>query len=138
MHLYKGVSLVSPNLKETVSFSGIKIEDRKSLRKAAQIFLQKIAPKALLVTKGGDGLSLFTSDGVEHHLPAMTSQVYDVSGAGDTMVGSLTLAMAAGANLMDAVEIANCAAGVVVRKPGVAVVSPDELRNALKNRLEWE
>lgn len=138
MHLYKGVTLISPNLKETVSFSGIKVDDRLSLKKAARILMEKISPKALLVTRGSEGLSLFTSDDSEHHLPAMTSQVYDVSGAGDTMVGTLTLAMAAGASLMDAVEIANCAAGVVVRKPGVAVVSPDELRNALGNRLKWE
>ena len=138
MHLYKGVTLISPNLKETASFSGIKIMDRISLKKAAEILMEKISPKVLLVTKGGEGLSLFTSDDSEHHLPAMTSHVYDVSGAGDTLVGTLALAMASGANLMDAVEIANCAAGVVVRKPGVAVVTPDELRNALRNRLEWE
>ncbi|MCD6218451.1 bifunctional hydroxymethylpyrimidine kinase/phosphomethylpyrimidine kinase [bacterium] len=138
MHLYKGVTLISPNLKETVAFTGITVFDRLTLKKAADILMGRIAPKALLVTRGGDGLSLFKSDGSEHHLSAMTSHVYDVSGAGDTMVGTLALAMAAGANIMDAIEIANCAAGVVVRKPGVAVVAPDELRDALRNRLDWE
>jgi rfaE bifunctional protein kinase chain/domain len=138
MNLYKGVSLVSPNLKETIQASGIKIVDRESLRKAAQILMNKISPKAILVTKGADGLSLFTSDGDEDHLPAMTSQVYDVSGAGDTLIGTLTLAQAAGADLKDATQIANSAASVVVRKPGVATLDKSELLAALENRHEWE
>ncbi|MBU1023522.1 bifunctional hydroxymethylpyrimidine kinase/phosphomethylpyrimidine kinase [bacterium] len=137
MHLYKGVTLVSPNLKETAIASGVKITDQKSLSLAASILMDKISPKALLVTRGSDGLSLFESDS-EYHLPAMASQVYDVSGAGDTVIGTLTLSLAAGAHLKDAVEIANCAAGVVVRKPGVATISPVELKDALKNRLEWD
>jgi rfaE bifunctional protein kinase chain/domain len=138
MNLYKGVSLVSPNLKETIQASGIKIIDRESLRKAAHILMNKISPKAILITKGADGLSLFTSDGGEDHLPAMTSQVYDVSGAGDTLIGTLTLAQAAGADLKDAIQIANCAASIVVRKPGVATLDRTELLASLENRQEWE
>jgi len=139
MHLYKGVTLVSPNLKEAAAASGMAITDRESLKKAAGILMKRIAPKALLITRGADGVSLFTSsDGKAHHLPAMTSQVYDVSGAGDTMIGTLTLAMSAGATILEAIEIANCAAGVVVRKPGVATANPDELKDALSHRPEWE
>jgi len=138
MHLYKGVTLVSPNLKEAATASGISIKDRTSLVQAAKKLMECVAPKALLITRGGDGLSLFTSDGSAHHLPAMTSEVYDVSGAGDTMIGTLTLAMSAGANILDAVEIANCAAGVVVRKAGVATVSPGELKEMLPRRPAWE
>lgn len=138
MNLYKGVTLVSPNLKEAASASGITIKDRTSLGLAARKLLHTIAPKALLITRGAEGLSLYTHDGESHHLPAMTSHVYDVSGAGDTMIGTLTLAMGADANLMEATEIANCAAGVVVRKPGVATVTPDELRETLPRRPDWE
>jgi D-beta-D-heptose 7-phosphate kinase/D-beta-D-heptose 1-phosphate adenosyltransferase len=138
MNLYKGVTLVSPNLKEAQAASGIQIKDRESLAQAARKLMECVAPKALLITRGADGLSLYTSDGASHHLPAMTSEVYDVSGAGDTMIGTLTLALSAGANLMEAVEIANCTAGVVVRKPGVATASPQELKETLPRRPSWE
>ena len=138
MHLYKGVTLVSPNLKEASISSGIEVSDRKSLRDAANKLIETITPKALLIPRGSDGLSLYTSDGDERHLPAMTSHVYDVSGAGDTLIGTLTLSMCAGADIYDATLIANCAASVVVRKPGVAVVDTEELREATRSRSTWE
>jgi rfaE bifunctional protein kinase chain/domain len=138
INLFRGVTLISPNLKEAAIASGIEIKDRESLKKAAAIIIEKVSPKALLITRGSEGLSLFTSDGREHRLVAITSHVYDVSGAGDTMIGTLTLAMASGIDLFDSVKLANYAAAVVVRKPGVAPVWDNELIELIDSQINWD
>jgi D-beta-D-heptose 7-phosphate kinase/D-beta-D-heptose 1-phosphate adenosyltransferase len=89
---------------------------------------------ALLVTRSEHGMTLVTAEGHVTHLPAMTREVFDVSGAGDTVIATLAVATAAGATLQDAANLANIAAGIVVGKAGTAVVHPDEIAEVLQAR----
>ena len=87
--------------------------------------------EAVLITRGEHGMSLLTREGELTHIPAVASEVYDVTGAGDTVIACCTLALAAGAELVEAATLANCAAGVVVKKVGTATASPEEIRALL-------
>lgn len=136
---YRGVTVIAPNHHEAqaiagVSFGtddptnrGLKEED---LVQAGRRLLKQVKARALLVTRGEQGMSLFEGDGV-HHIPAMAKEVYDVTGAGDTVAASLTLALAAGATLREAAILANYAASVVVGKAGTATVTREELAQIL-------
>jgi D-beta-D-heptose 7-phosphate kinase/D-beta-D-heptose 1-phosphate adenosyltransferase len=98
-----------------------------ALRAVVGILMEKWAPACLLITLGGDGMALFRADAAPLHIPTRAREVYDVSGAGDTVVATFTLALAAGATPDEAAHLANHAAGVVVAKLGTASVSPQEL-----------
>jgi D-glycero-beta-D-manno-heptose-7-phosphate kinase len=123
---YKGVSLITPNLMEAALGAGMEITDDESLNKAGQALLKKLSLKAALITRGEQGMSLFEKSGVTH-IPTVARKVYDVTGAGDTVISAFTLASASGASMADAAIIANHAAGIVVGEVGTAVTSPDEL-----------
>jgi D-beta-D-heptose 7-phosphate kinase/D-beta-D-heptose 1-phosphate adenosyltransferase len=129
-HCYKRVSLITPNVQEASSASGIEIKDEKSLIQAGRILLKKIPCDAVLITRGEHGMSLFRKDSVVH-IPTMAKHVYDVTGAGDTVIATFTIALAAGAGMETAAIIANHAAGIVVGEVGTAVVTQDQLRNSL-------
>lgn len=92
---------------------------------------QRLGCQAVLVTRGEKGMSLFEGDGVQWHIPTRARQVYDVTGAGDTVVGTLALALATGTSLRDAAYLANQAAGVVVGLVGTATVTGKQLSDAL-------
>ena len=129
---YSGVSLITPNKKEAALASGIEINDQSSLAKAADKILESVGIDKLLITCGKNGMALFEKNKAPYHVRAEARQVYDVSGAGDTVLAVLGLALASGASIHDCVTIANTAAGKVVGKSGTATVSKQELASALK------
>ncbi|MBI5632863.1 MAG: D-glycero-beta-D-manno-heptose-7-phosphate kinase [Nitrospirae bacterium] len=123
---YKGVSLVTPNLMEAALGAGLEINDDKTLNKAGQALLKKLSLKAVLITRGEQGMSLFEKNKVTH-IPTVARKVYDVTGAGDTVISAFTLASASGASLEGSAVIANHAAGIVVGEVGTAVATPEQL-----------
>ena len=127
---YRGVTVVTPNTLEASRLSGIEIRDDETLGRAARILLERLGLKAVLITRGEHGMSLF-EDTTEVHIPTVAREVFDVSGAGDTVIGVFSLAIAAGADFKEAALLANFAAGVVVGKLGTATVSPQELMEAI-------
>lgn len=133
--MYRGVTIVTPNNLEASIASGIEIEDGESLSRAGTELTRSLGCEALLVTRGEHGMCLFEG-GSEVHIPTMAREVYDVSGAGDTVMGVLALALASGADFREAAVLANFAAGVVVGKIGTATVTPEELTKAASDGLE--
>jgi rfaE bifunctional protein kinase chain/domain len=128
---YRGMTLATPNLHEAAEAAGVDIRDDASLRLAAARLLERWQAEALLVTRGEEGMSLFTPQGPVRHFPTAARQVFEVTGAGDTVAATCALALAAGASLDDAAFLANHAAGVVIGKVGTATVSAAELRRAV-------
>lgn len=124
--LYRGASIITPNKKEAEAASGVRIVDRATLRKAGQILLESTGCENVLVTQGEEGMTLFSGGGVEE-IPTVAREVYDVTGAGDTVIAALTLAVASGASVRLAAVVANHAAGIVVGKVGTASASLEEL-----------
>lgn len=131
---YKGARIVTPNLKETATAAGESIQTEEDLARAAAILLEKITPSALLVTRGADGMSLFEPGREEVHLPVLVNEVADVTGAGDTVVATLALALGAGFELREAAAMANIAAGVAVGHHGTWAVRREELIEAARGR----
>jgi D-beta-D-heptose 7-phosphate kinase/D-beta-D-heptose 1-phosphate adenosyltransferase len=123
---YRGVSLITPNVMEASSGSNIEIRDDKTLLKAGKSLMKKLSCKAVLVTRGEQGMSLFEKNKVTH-IPTVARKVYDVTGAGDTVISAFTLACSSGANMEEAAVIANHAAGIVVGEVGTAVATPEQL-----------
>jgi len=121
---YRGANLLTPNLGELRQVIG-RWHDEQELARKAQWLRSELAVDALLVTRSEEGMTLFSAEGVVS-IPAQAREVYDVSGAGDTVIASLGTLIAAGAAVEDAMRIANEAAGVVVGKLGTAVVHPSE------------
>lgn len=137
-HFYKNVSLITPNLMEASQGSGVEIRDEKSLLKAGKALVSRLGCKSVLITRSEDGMSLFKkmpgsrTIAVEH-FPTVAKKVYDVTGAGDTVIATFALAVAAGATLEQATVIANHAAGIVVGEVGTATASSERLLAALKS-----
>lgn len=128
---YREVDVITPNQVEAERASGVEIIDESSLIAAAQRIRELIACKNVLITRGERGMSMLDADGEMTHIQTVAREVYDVTGAGDTVIAALALALASGARLDEAAIIANHAAGVVVGKVGTATVSRDELLAAL-------
>jgi len=125
---YRGVTALTPNKKEAALAAGMPITDEASLLRAGKKIVSKLKPEVLLVTLGEDGMCLFSRGGRKPlKIPTVAREVFDVSGAGDTVIAAFTLARAAGASFPEAAVLANAAAGVVVGKIGVATCSPEEL-----------
>ncbi len=127
---YRGATVVTPNLKETSAAVGDPIFGSEHLAQAVSQILPRIAPSALLVTRGEEGMSLFEPHSAPRHLPALRNEVADVTGAGDTVVGVLAIALGLGLPLPDAAAIANIAAGVAVSHHGTWAVRREELLEA--------
>lgn len=132
---YRGAAIVTPNNHEASVASGIEIEDPESLHRAGEVLINRLGCPALLITRGEHGMSLFER-GSDTHIPTVAKEVYDVSGAGDTVIGTLALALGAGASYKEAAVLANFAAGVVVGKLGTATLGPDELSSAVSAGLK--
>jgi len=128
---YKGMTLITPNKFEAEIASGVKIVDEESLNRAGEKLLDRFRSQAVLITLGEEGMTLFERGKQAVNIPTVAKEVYDVTGAGDTVVAVITLAKATGASFTEAAEIANYAAGIVVGKVGTATVSPDELKEAI-------
>ena len=122
---YRGATLITPNRAEFREVAGPWSSERELTERAHQV-RRRLDAKALLVTRGEEGMTLF-QDGTRFHVPTQAREVADVSGAGDTVIAALAVALAGGARMKDAVRLANRAAGVVVGKFGTAVATPKEL-----------
>ena len=126
---YKGVTAMTPNEKEASAGSGIKIADDGDADRAGRKLLKNLNCEGVLITLGEKGMKLFRGKRIIH-IPTVAQEVFDVSGAGDTVISVFTLALACGVKMEDAAIIANLAAGIVVGKVGVAVVSREEILDA--------
>ncbi len=124
---YKNVSLITPNVLEAGNAMGRRISDEASLLATGWEIFDTLTPDALLITRGERGMSLFQSGRSHTHFPTVSRQVYDVTGAGDTVITSFTLALCAGAGMSEAAHIANHSAGIVIRDVGTGTVDPGEL-----------
>ena len=127
---YRGATLLTPNRKEAQKASGVAIVDEASLLKAGWTLRQRLELDALVLTRSEEGMSLFLRDGRELHMPTKAREVFDVSGAGDTVLSVIGIGLAAGLSLEQAATISNLAAGVVVGKVGTSTVSPEEILQA--------
>jgi D-beta-D-heptose 7-phosphate kinase/D-beta-D-heptose 1-phosphate adenosyltransferase len=128
---YRGATVVKPNLHEAERCAGAEVNGEAALAAAAGRLLGMLSGAALLVTRGAEGMSLFRPGEAPLHVPAVVRQVFDVTGAGDTVTGTLAMGLAAGGSLEAAVRLANRAASIVVGKVGTATVTCDELRAEL-------
>jgi D-beta-D-heptose 7-phosphate kinase / D-beta-D-heptose 1-phosphate adenosyltransferase len=152
---YRGATLLTPNRKEAQAASGVAITDEASLCQAGRSLLESLSLEALVLTRSEEGMSIFLDDGREVHLPTQALEVFDVSGAGDTVLSVLGVGLAAGLPIEKAAHVANVAAGIVVGKVGTSTVAPEEIlavasrqhpdndlkikdRNLLKGILEQE
>jgi len=128
---YKGVTIVTPNLKEASTATRIDPINENSIRSMGRQLLSQLECNAVLITRGKDGMLLFEKDGNVTHIPTVAKEVFDVTGAGDTVTGVISLCLAVGADVTDAAIISNIAAGIVVGKLGTATVTKDELIHQL-------
>jgi D-glycero-beta-D-manno-heptose-7-phosphate kinase len=126
---YRGATLLTPNRSEFREVAG-RWSDEADLARRAHRLREELALEALMVTRSEEGMSLFTA-AETHHEPTRAREVFDVSGAGDTVIAVLALMVAAGADLHAAMRVANHAAGIVVGKLGTATVQPEELAQSL-------
>lgn len=129
---YKNVTAITPNLKEACAATAKKVKDDSQINSLGRELLKNLNLTALLITMGEKGMRLFEKSGKVHHIDTVAQEVFDVSGAGDTVIGAFTLALASKANFLTAAHIANICAGIVVGKVGVATVSMQELLARLK------
>ncbi len=130
---YTGASIVTPNRKEAyAAHQALLHRKASSLDETGKGLVKAWKAEAVLVTLGEDGMAVFEKNGQVTKIPTAAREVYDVSGAGDTVIGVLAMALAAGVEMRDAARIANVAAGVVVAKLGTATVSMPELREAIQ------
>jgi D-glycero-beta-D-manno-heptose-7-phosphate kinase len=135
-----GLSLITPNRKEAFELANLPDETRngnpladKNLMAVAERLLRELRPAVLLITLGELGMLLCRRDQKPFHIPTVAREVFDVSGAGDTVIASFTLAIAAGASPLEAAIISNHAAGIVVGKIGTATVAPEELLQSFRD-----
>lgn len=134
---YSGITVVKQNESEAAAAVGYEIIDIVTLLSAGKTILEKLDAKAVLISRGPDGMTLFEKTGTVTHIPVTNkSEVYDVTGAGDTVVATMILALAAGASYEDAARLSNFAAGIVVKKPGTATTTPEELSQAIGEHFE--
>jgi D-beta-D-heptose 7-phosphate kinase/D-beta-D-heptose 1-phosphate adenosyltransferase len=129
---YRGATVITPNVKEALRGSSLPPGTRDVTSDGAFQIREDLQLDALLVTRGERGMSLYYGDGQRHevHIPTVAKEVYDVTGAGDTVIGVLTAALAAGVDMVEAVVMANQAAGEVVKEVGTTAVSLDALLRA--------
>ncbi len=129
--VYRHATIVTPNRKELHEATRMPVGTDHEIVAAARHLIDTCDLANVLVTRSQDGMTLVTGGGAAHHLPAEARDVFDVSGAGDTVIAVMAAAVAAGASLLDAAHLANAAAGIVVGKVGTAVATTDELVEAL-------
>ena len=130
---YKGVTVITPNHLEATQAAGLHGDDDQTINQAGAVIRQRLGCQSVLITRGEKGMSLYEGEGTSWHLPTQARQVYDVTGAGDTVIGTLALALATGASMREAATLANHAAGIVVGMVGTATVTPKQLLEAVGN-----
>jgi len=131
---YKGATVLTPNQREAAQACNLEESDKGFIEKSGNELLQNLSIEALLITQGEKGMSLFQKKKEIVHFNSLARQVYDVTGAGDTVIASLAVALAAGADFCEAANIANISAGLVVEQIGTRAISIKMLRNTLTNK----
>jgi rfaE bifunctional protein kinase chain/domain len=133
---YKNVTVFKPNRREVEEALGRKLNTPGEVERAGKSLLESLHARNVLLTRGEDGMSLFRSDGTVTHLPTTAGVVQDVSGAGDTVISTLTMALVAGGDIMESCILANCAGGVVVGAVGIVPILPEKLLAAALHNLD--
>ncbi|MEI6206136.1 MAG: D-glycero-beta-D-manno-heptose-7-phosphate kinase [Desulfuromonadales bacterium] len=128
---YSGATLLTPNRKEAEAASGIVIRNTETLSRAAAAIMEAVGLQYLLITRSEEGMSLFSCGGEVVHIPTVAREVFDVSGAGDTVLAALAVGIASGLTMVEAARLANIAAGIAVGKLGTSVVTPQEIIDAV-------
>ncbi len=128
---YQGVDLITPNHHEAGAFCGFHIVDQDTLIRAGRQMLERLNCRSVLITQGKAGMSLFEKTGAITHIPTVARQVFDVTGAGDTVISTFSLGLAVGMDLRSSAILSNFAAGIVVGKLGTSVVNAEELKNII-------
>ena len=132
--LYHRVTALTPNRMEAGAMIGRELSSETDVTRGGQELVRKLGADGILMTLGEDGMALFEKSGRRTRIPTVAQEVFDVAGAGDTVIATFTLALASGASMPEAAMLANYAAGIVVGKLGVAVASPAELLSRLNGR----
>jgi len=132
---FRGMTACTPNEPEVEQLFGIRIgENRRVLERAGRELLRRTRAEAALITRGSRGMALFEPQRPTEHIPIFGSdQIADVTGAGDTVIATMTVALAAGASFLEAARLANYAGGIAVMKRGTATVSRDEVADAVRS-----
>lgn len=133
---FSGADFVKPNNLELAEAVGFAIKDDEALNRAGEGYLLRSGAKALVVTKGSKGISLFMRNHERRDFPAAEVQVYDVTGAGDTVISTITLGLVSGLDFADAIVLANLAAGKVISSIGTATIKQDELLKAIAYKIK--
>lgn len=129
---YKNVTALKPNQPDTEKFVGLFIKDEETLQKAGKIMLEKTNADKILITRGGEGMAIFNKEGEKLQVPAFNKkEVFDVTGAGDTVVATFTLALAAGLSDYEAMLLGNLAASIVIRSFGCATTTLNKLQDEI-------
>jgi len=128
--IFRNITLITPNKKEAAEAAGIKILEEADIKRAASALKAMINAEAVLITRGEEGMTLYDGESIRT-IPTLAREVYDVTGAGDTVISAATLALAAGGSFIEAAALANIAAGISVREVGVVTVSPVQLKKEL-------
>lgn len=131
LSVYRPATVITPNMAEAERASGISISGTGDLIRAGKRILSATGIEHVLVTRGEEGMTLFGSSSKVVHIPTVAREVYDVTGAGDTVISTLALSLVAGLSILESAILSNIAAGIVVGKLGTASVSPDELISAI-------
>jgi len=129
--LYRDVTIITPNHNQAGEIAGLEIVNEEDLVKVGKKLLNKKRCRALLITRGKDGMTLFEEEGKVTHIKSVAREVYDVTGAGDTVIAALTLGMAAGLDMKSAAHLSNLAAGIVVGEVGTSSVKIDNLKESI-------
>lgn len=129
--IYRGATVITPNLSELEKAAAAPTSTLAEIERAVRLIAPVVDGTALLVTRSADGMTLYRGGDQRHHVPAHAREVFDVTGAGDTVVATLALALAARLPMEQAMDLASIAAGIVVSKRGTSTVTPDELRAEL-------
>ena len=129
---YRPATVITPNSLETELAAGISVSGTRNLARAAKKILGDPGIEHLLVTRGEEGMALFEKNSRVTYIPTVAQEVFDVTGAGDTVISTLTLGLVSGLSILEAAVLANIAAGIVVGKLGTASVAPDELISAIR------
>jgi D-glycero-beta-D-manno-heptose-7-phosphate kinase len=128
---YYGVDVITPNHHEAGAFCSIEIVDEQTLLQAGRQLLKDLCCRSVLITQGKNGMTLFENGGAISHIPTVAQKVFDVTGAGDTVISTFSLGLASGLDLRSAAIISNFAAGIVVGEVGTSTVRADELKRVI-------
>ena len=133
--IYKNVTVITPNNNQAGEIAGLEIVNEEDLKKVGKKLLNNKKCEALLITRGKDGMTLFEEEGRVTHIKSIARKVYDVTGAGDTVIATLTLGIAGGLDMKSAAYLSNLAAGIVVGEIGTSTVKIDNLKELIASHL---